>query len=239
MPHPAESTLYLSYCSPAQSVPAVSSSCTSRSRVQGRKAQHTLQHQRYAPYTMPPAAAVPCSDLQQQAQQLQQLQACCPSTSTLQRCKMLLQLAIGMANSSLEATLQHFNTACTAHPNSMDALAALDAAEAAMAQTTRMTNIATCLAQRCLLQSSSMANASALQCMQAAGACAGQEVQPAGGAVLGFGPLPAGMALQQQLVVVGALGAEDDVEEGEEVSSSCCTRVSSSSPSVSFGGNLP
>lgn len=77
--------------------------------------------------------------------------------------------------------------------------------------------------------------------MQAAGACAGEEAQPAGDAVFGFGPLPAGMALQQQLVLVGALGAEeDDVEAGEEVSSSCCTRVSnSSSPSVSCGGNLP
>jgi hypothetical protein len=144
----------------------------------------------------------------------------------------MLQLAITMANSALEATLQHFNEACIATPGSAAALAALNAAEAAMAQTTRMTSIASVLAKRCMQEATPGAEAAAAPAacipvlqhaqhlgLQLSNCVAAQLLQPG---FVGAGALPvAGPAAllpkQQQT---------EDVEEGEEVSSSCRSNTS-------------
>lgn len=143
----------------------------------------------------------------------------------------MLQLAISMANTALEATLQHFNQACTAAPGSAAALAALDAAEAAMAQTTRMTGIASVLAKKCMQDATpGAADAAPAACipvlqhaqhlgLQLSNRVGAQLLQP-GFAVAGALPVavPGALLLQQQQT--------EDVEDGEEVSSSCRSSTS-------------
>lgn len=136
--------------------------------------------------------------------------------------QLLLQLAISVANSSLEATLQHFADACKAQPGSPAALASLDAAESAMCQTNRMTSIASLLAKRCLQQqqqqhgmplnpmSCTTTTAPLQQALAMAIGASG------GGPITGFSArdLAAIAVARQQL-----LQQAEDVEEGEEVSS--------------------
>lgn len=155
----------------------------------------------------------------------------------LQRRKLLLQLAINMANSALESTLQHFHHACNADPGSSAAISALDAAEAAMAQTTRMTSLASVLASRCL-QSSDAAACSPL--LQQAQQLALQFLLPKaeeeqflkvhqGMAAVDAAGAKAPVAVfagLEQLMLLQHQQDDEDVEEGEEVSSSCLCSTS-------------
>lgn len=123
----------------------------------------------------------------------------------------MLQLAITTANTSLEAALLHFDTACTATPGSAAALAALDAAEAAVAHTNRMTSIASVLAKRCLGRGTLPA-ATVVPLLEQTERLRQQL----------SGRL--GAQLQQHGAVMWAaagVAPAQAVEEGEEVSSSC------------------
>lgn len=122
----------------------------------------------------------------------------------------MLQLAITTANTSLQAALLHFDTACTARPGSAAALASLDAAEAAVAHTNRMTSIAAVLAKRCLGRDTLPAATVAPLLQQTERL--GQQLSGRLGAQL----------QQQGAVMWAAAGVPvQAVEEGEEVSSSC------------------
>lgn len=133
----------------------------------------------------------------------------------------MLQMAITIANFALESTVQYFNQACVANPGSPQALAALDAAEAAMAQTTRMTNVASLLAKRCMQESPGAWPA--LPPLQHTDALLLQQQLQGQGLVCGVG-VPAGLAMPQLVQQLPA----DDVEDGEEVSSSPPSSYSSS-----------
>jgi hypothetical protein len=135
----------------------------------------------------------------------------------------MLELSISLANSSLEATLTAFQLACIAPPRSAEALQALDAAEAALTQTTRLTSIASVLAKRCAQAGAAAAGScdvllqSAHQLREHLSKQLSQQKQ---------------LQLQQQAVLLAAVGlpaalpvlqsptADEDVEEGEEVTSS-------------------
>lgn len=102
----------------------------------------------------------------------------------------------------------HFDTVCTAAPGSAAALAALDAAEAAVAHTTRMTTLASVLAKHCLQQHTLLAATVAPLLLQTERL--GQRLS---------GRL---CAQQQGAEMLAAAGVPaQDEEEGEEVSSSC------------------
>lgn len=128
----------------------------------------------------------------------------------------LLQLAISSANKSLERTLQLFSAACSQGVGSAAALAALDAAEASMSHTARLTQLATVLAAGLLARRDSEAPAPQLH----------PAAQPAGDALVLLQQQLAGLASQCQAAMLAQPQApeprhEADVEEGEEATSRC------------------
>lgn len=205
-----------------------SSTCDDGASSYGCAARQRQQQQRCAPYSIPTAPSTSAGK-----QRVDPGPSGIPAAHKRPR---MLQLAITMANTSLEATLLHFEQACMAAPGSAAALAALDAAEASMAQTTRMTNIASVLAKRCMQDAAPPAGncMAILQHTQQLGLqlsthLGAQLQQPgfaaAAGAGAGVGTvsmhwmsglMPFAQLMQQQMVQ-----QQEDVEEGEEVSSSC------------------
>lgn len=171
-----------------------------------------LQQSRYAPYSIP---ALHRSGTQRTEQTVVQLQAC---RDAQQRHTQMLQLSISLANSSLEATLTAFQLACVAPPRSPEALQALDAAEASLTQTTRLTSIASVLAKRCAQAGAAVGPCDALpqgshQLREHLTVQLTQQLQQQAALLAAVG-VPAAVPVVQSPAVI------DDVEDGEEVTSS-------------------